>query len=1254
MDLTLEIIEEEPSKITIVAPDESTFSLEFDDDDSAGDIRDKIAEKLGIPSNELRLSIDEDELSKDFIPSDGDTITVEPPTVVVLLPDGEILELAAADTTIGDIKEVLEEETGVAIREQNLFVNGSDEPLDDGIPITRDIKLQMKIKQVTKEPISITVKTADEESIDVEVEEDDSFATIRQKVAKVTGLATKDVRLSKDEEELDTDYVPSKGDILHLISPTVTVELPSSEMIELEALPGTTIGDIKEALEEETGIPKARQCMFLQDQLLDDDKEITTDMSVKLEEMKSVTIKNYDGSEFDFEVQPRCDFATFKPMVSTKINIPAKNLRLAKDNVDLDKTYQPSNGDILTVLPPRVFVQFPDGSRKEFPVLPTQSISDLKKSIEKKTRMPSISQQVYFFQKEEELQDDVLFSRSDFVDGTVLQVRYEKPEVTVMMPDGTKMELELEFSDTKNDVRYKIAREIGARAQDVCLLKDGVELDKRYKPKQGDVLTVQAQSIIVKMPDGTKVSVSVMPTQTIADVKDTIEQITGTPMDPLRLVLAGQDKELDENSPISEYNIVDTDILQVRSPDGSSEIKVNLPEGRSFNLVIDPDKSIEELKAAIEEQSGLPVGAMKLNGEVLDCSDGAAIKDNGAILRDGNVLDVDPPEIDVTLPDGRTVKVKVLPSMTVIDLKYAVKEQTPELNLTEHTLVPTTGTDALDDLSSVRNLDLTEGVKFEPVNSAISEEEDDYEEVEKEFEVSIQHWNGDIFSVDARPSESVTDMNERIASLTQIPPDQQRLTFEGNLVKKDRTLKEQNIKDGSMLLLEKMQLSVELTSGERVDLAVEPEFSIQKVKEILHTETSIDPIDQYLSHDGEDISGDETVADFELGDGDVLKLEPFTVSVLCWSGDVVDMKGIGSNSTIDEMMDIIFNHKSVPKEKQKLMRGGQVVSGINDKTLKDCGIQHKDVLMLDNPEKVDLTATPTKSKNPFSFLQKATNLLSSPKVHKPTEEKEVPMGDENSKKLAEEKPDVEQNDLEPENDVEDDAEIEIDIQDDSSSSSEDEESSSKEGDDDDDDSVNITIITPELKPLKVHLDPNDTMKDVKRKIAKDIGLPPDELRLSRHSDEALVPEDFTPKAGDIYTVEPPTVIITSPTGQTFELSVVSDTTIDDVKDYLVEQTGVPKEEQKLFMLDGDGIELNDDVHIKTDTNLKLNVKEEDRTQAEVKVSVEEAEEADNVSVQDEPEPKVEFPAVQNESHPDETNLIEKEVHRGRGATGRRR
>lgn len=1150
------VTKKKPVSITVNTPDENSFMLVVEPDDTPQTLREKIAGKSGVSLAELRLVVDEDEADENFMPSDGDVLDVEPPAVTVALLDGTALELSAPPgTTVGDVKETLEEETGIAPEDQRLLLSDGDgDELEDDMPITNDVNLKL----MKRRKISFTVVAPDETSFPVTIEGNDTPEEVREKISRKVGVPVTQLRLSMADEELAEDFVPSQGDTVMVDPPTVTVELPDGETLELEALPSTTVGDVKETIEEETGISFSQQWLLDLDsdaQILDDGHLIKADMNLKLEVPIEVLVKNLDGEDVPVAIEPYSTAKEVKNQISAKIGVPTKRLRLSLNGQDLDREYTPSKGDILTIVAPRINVELPDGSRTEIAVPPTHSIADLKQILDKENGIPRSSQEIFFFQSNTKLDDAVLFGRNDFVDGTILQVRLEKPTVLIETHDGKRFEMEFESSDTKNDVRYKIAREIGVPTQDLKLSIDGAQLDRKYKPASGHVLKAEAPQIQVELPDGSKIRVPLLQNQSTGELKNVLEKVSGIEPQKQRLFVLEGDEELEEDAEISSYGFDDSTILQVRTEEEPPEIDIKLPDGETFSMTVTPEMTIDQLQQQMTDKFGFPVGCIKQNGKSWEGLDGTTpLKELDIYVRRGDTLHVEPPNLVVALPSGDQMNIPVLPETTYKDVMDRVEALRPDIEAAKHSLHSADDLADLVDVDQVSSVDIERGVQIK--SSTI--------------EITVELPKGDIFRVGLFPSDTIDDVKDRIYELTTIPSSQQQLTLDGKPADGTRTLGDLGLCNGSCLTLEPMHIFIQHPNGDQQRLVVTPDYTVERVKELISIDTMFDVQDQYLS-DTEDKSLENgmSLTDLNVRSGDVLTLGVFTISVLCWSGDVVALDGIGSKSTLGDVKDKLFEIKSVPKDKQKLSRGVQSLNNPTA-TLRECNISHKDVLMLENPDKVDAPTSPKKSnKSPFAFLQKASNLLSSPK--KGEMASVPPRANEGQ---------TEAKDID-----------EASVRDNNESSEDDNDLSDGESfpssDEGEAESKTITIITPDIEAIELEIATDSTIAEIKEKISSQVGIAANELRLTRYGD--TIEDDLVPASGDTFTVEAPTITVTLSNGSTLELAALPTTTIGDVKEYLEEETGTPQSKQQLSYLNGDGTVLLDNLPMKQDVDLKMEV-----------------------------------------------------------------
>lgn len=162
-----------------------------------------------------------------------------------------------------------------------------------------------------------------------------------------------------------------------------------------------------------------------------------------------------------------------------------------------------------------------------------------------------------------------------------------------------------------------------------------------------------------------------------------------------------------------------------------------------------------------------------------------------------------------------------------------------------------------------------------------------------------------------------------------------------------------------------------------------------------------------------------------------------------------------------------------------------------------------------------------------------------------------------------------------------------------SSNSEDESSVDEEFD-------SIHVIGPDLTTFEIQLDSEfEKLGNIKQAVADASGIPVDELRLGLQSEESdiedshhiLLDDNYMLNPGDILAVQPSTVIVKLPDGNSkLELSVFPGTVLSDIKEYIAESTGTTPSRQLLYDFQMNfNEELEDDTPISTDCILRLTV-----------------------------------------------------------------
>jgi len=600
-------LEPKSMQVQVEMPDGSQVPVQISPSDTSDQIKNKIEQKTGMKAAKQVLKQDGNELpdrkaARDMGLREGDNLQVSPRemTVNVSMPDGSKVpvDIKPSDTA-QDIKKKIERKTGMEAPRQVLKDSNGRELPDQGetaqdMGLQEGDDLEVEIKQV---PIS--VRTMDGNRVKVMVDPyGDSIMDIKEKVANESSNVppAHNQKLFKDGRELDNDHKKAKeygikeGTVLDLEpkSMQVKVEMPDGSRVPVDISPSDTADDIKNKIEDQTGMSADKQVL------------------------------NKNGRELP-------DGRTAKDM----------GLR---------------DGDNLQVKPKEITVNvaMPDGSQVPVDIKPSDTSDDIKRKIEQKTGMEA-PRQVLKDSNGRELPNGRTAENMGLQEGDDLQVGIKQVPIKVRTMDGDEIKIMVDpIGDSIGDIKDKLEGKSGIPSHNQKLFKDGRELDNDRKKaddygiKEGTVLDLEPKSLklSVLMPDGRKVPVEIDPSDDARDIKKQIEKKTGMPVGKQVLKMYGD--ELPNNKSAKDMGLRDgDDNLEVETL--KVPVTVNLPNGRSVDIMVDPDEKLEQIKHDLEPESGIPVRNQNLykSGKLLDDN----YKNAGDYgIKAGTVLDLEDEE----------------------------------------------------------------------------------------------------------------------------------------------------------------------------------------------------------------------------------------------------------------------------------------------------------------------------------------------------------------------------------------------------------------------------------------------------------------------------------------------------------------------------------------------------------------------------------------------------------------------------------
>lgn len=1069
-----------PMKVYVKNPKGKRFLFEVESDENIADIMEMVEVKEGTPADRQILSFLRRALAPDKTlatyrikhmnvidlsvgpPSNKTRVFVEVPEDVGLDdPNGNKLELSVAPTqTFGDIKQVVEDKCGIPKSQQRIFFQ--DGEVDDNTPVSK-----AKLKEgdtLTMKPLppEIQVKTPNGKTRTFIIDPEETVEDFKRRNKKYFPPGNK--LLFNDEELVDEEplakYKLKKGDVLVSEPEEVEVDTPAGKVL-FSLLPTMTPSEIKDVIEEKTGVPKAQQRLFYMDEELEDDKPIGRPKTLPGEGFKmvqlppddeppEVQIKTPDGKVRAFFMDPEETVKDFKE--KNKKYFPPGSRLLFNDEEMVDEEplgkYRMKKGDVLVSEPEEeVYIETPAG-KVMFSLLPTMTPSDIKDVIEEKTGVPKSRQRLFYLDNELDEKVPLHKQKTKLPPGSMFampDVRFEDDpaqvspekvskrtgampeepeEIEVLLPDRTKILLSvlptMTVAELEKVVEEKIP-EMKKNKQRIFFFDNGEDIDgntpiRKLDLSVGKPLEVRPYEITIKQRDGRTFQLNADPMDYIDDVKESIEELIGTPSDRLQLSFNG--KAVDDTLTLEGQGIHSGAVL-VLEP---MTIYVDLPNGKQLTILVALDESIKVIKSRVEKKTGYPVekqciliGAEELDDsttlleaniddedvlkmepfqlkflhwlgyefEISDLSQSCTVpalkvlvqeeklilkedqcfEFNGKVLNDSETLKEqgvkhksllimqEGEKIEISLPKRKKVSLTVFPTTTLSDIKKVIEEKIPGMATKKQRLFLFDKDDELSDETPLTKLNFDMGKPLEL----------------RLFEISVKHWNGETISLNPDPSEYIDDVKEELEELLKIPTDSQRLTHDGKLVDDAITLENQGIEHGSILFLEQMRILVDVPNGKQHRLRAELTDTIKIIKKKIAKKTGHDAKHQSIVFAGEELDDKATLAESNVDHGDVLTMEIYQISIVDSSdGNTFALVDVTRSDTGDTVRERIKTEQDIDVASRRLFFRDRAIS--DSSSLKDQEIRHKSILVIRAPE--DTYELPQGGRMSVSLLKK--------------------------------------------------------------------------------------------------------------------------------------------------------------------------------------------------------------------------------------------------------------------------------------------
>ena len=704
--------------------------------------------------------------------------------------------------------------------------------------------------------------------------------------------------------------------------------------------------------------------------------------------------------------------------------------------------------------------------------------------------------------------------------------------------------------------------------------------------------------IIVRTTDGKDIKLKVKPSDKIYDIKDRVNTEEGIPIDEQRLLFGGQ--ELDNPFTLSDYNIKNGDRLDL----DPMCIYVKHWKLDTLTLTVKPRDTIDDVKKQISKLMKIPKDKQRLffGSKQLD--------DNLPTLKDCNIrhksiLELKPMQIHVRTPQDKKITLDVNPDDTIKNIKKKVQKK-EGIPVDEQRLL--FGDDELENGPTLDDYRIPHGATLDLEG----------------MQIYIRHWNGDKFELDVNPKNTIDSIKGLIEDRKGIPRRHQRLAFGGKPLEDDsKSLKDCNIKHKSILDLEPMVVKVNCPDGKQIQLTVDPNDTIDDVKNQIQKKEKISKEEQRLTFGGKKLGDGTTLDENRIKHGSVLDLGGMQIFVREPDGKKYTLS-VQPTENIDDVKSKLQSQEGIPKDQQRLSFEGKPLSDGN-KSLKNYKIKHQSTLDLE-PFIINVKTLDGKT---IPFEVKLTDRIRN--VKKQVEDKTgIPPEDQrlthDGKELDDRKtidsysipyggtlnmepfeiyvrePDGRKYTLivQPSENI-DDIKSKLQRQE---GIPKDQQRLSFEGiplKDDrktlkdykikhqstlDLDPFIINVKTLDGKTIPFKVKPTDKIRDVKKQVEDKTGIPPEDQRLThdgKELDDRKTIDDYAIPNGSTLNMEPFEIYVREPDGRKYTLIVQPSENIDDIKSKLQRQEGIPKDQQRLSF---EGKHLKDDRKTLKDYKIK--------------------------------------------------------------------
>lgn len=298
------------------------------------------------------------------------------------------------------------------------------------------------------------------------------------------------------------------------------------------------------------------------------------------------------------------------------------------------------------------------------------------------------------------------------------------------------------------------------------------------------------------------------------------------------------------------------------------KIYVQIIKGKNVSLDVEASDSILNIKEKIQEKEGIPPSEQKIffNGILLEDHKALSyyyVKKDSTLHLITLSLDLSN-IIFVKTVDGRTFTFMVEPSDTIKSVKEKIEEKGIPQNVQKlfyhgkqlENNYTTIANNYIQNLSTL-HLDII---------------------TYKQKIIYIKALNGNIITIDIRPSDTILNIKEKIHEKGGIPANEQELYFNRIKLEDAKTLSDYNIHHLSTVNLVILpfkvdnKIYVKTLDGKRISLDIQQKDSILNIKEKIQDKEGVSPNKQRLYFIGRELVDERALNDYYIKNRSILHI----------------------------------------------------------------------------------------------------------------------------------------------------------------------------------------------------------------------------------------------------------------------------------------------------------------------------------------------------------------------------------------------